>query len=77
MVTEFKVSGLGRKKSITCETPKEGIFWPRVDMEQDRFDALWDYFKGNSPMVMTAQIEHDGFFEDGTPKNPVVVAVYD
>lgn len=75
--TEFKVSGLGRKKSITCETDKESIFWPKVGLTQDRFDALWDYFKGNSPMEMIAEIEHDGLYDDGTPKNATVISVYD
>ena len=76
--SDFKLTGLGRKKSMTCEPlNNQNIFWPMVGLTQDRFDALWDYFKGNKPMQMIAEIEHEGLFEDGTPKNGTVVAVRD
>jgi len=77
MKTDFKLVGLGREKSMTCEAPNQELFWPKVGLTQERFDALWDYFKGNSPMQMIAEIEHDGFYPDGFPKNSTVVGVRD
>ena len=79
MKTDFRLVGLSRKKSMTCElmnTDKD-CFWPKVGLTQDRFDALWEYFSKNKPMQMIAEIEHEGLYEDGTPKNGVVVGVRD
>lgn len=76
MKSDFKLVGLGRKKSMTCEPlNNQNTFHPKVNMEQDRFDALWDYKKNNWSDKMIAEIEHEGLFPDGTPKNGVVVAV--
>ena len=76
--SDFKLTGLGRKKSMTCEPlNNQNIFWPKVGLTQDRFNALWDYFKGNKPMQMIAEIEHEGLYEDGTPINGNVVGVRD
>lgn len=76
MKSDFKLVGLGRKKSMTCEPlNNENVFWPKVSISQDRFDALWNYKKNHWDDEMIAEIEHDGFYEDGTPINPVVVAV--
>ena len=78
MKTDFKLTGLSRAKSMTCEPfNNENIFWPKVGLSQERFDALWDYFKGAKPMQMIAEIEHDGLYEDGTPINGVVLNVRD
>lgn len=76
--SDFLLIGLGRKKSMTC-TPmnNEEIFWPKVELTQDRFDALWSYFSGGKPMKMIAEIQHEGLYKDGTPKNPIVVNVRD
>jgi hypothetical protein len=74
--TDFKLVGLGRKKSMTCEPlDKEDCFWPKVGITQDRFDALWKYQEGNWADKLIAEIEHDGLDEDGIPKNGTVVAV--
>lgn len=72
MITEFKLAGLSKPKSMTCYTKKEVIFWPKVEMAQDRFDALFVYCKHNWQDEKVVEIEHDGFYEDGTPINPVV-----
>jgi len=78
MKSDFKLVGLSKKKSMTCEPlNNENIFWPQVGLIQDRFDALWDYFITSKPMEMIAEIEHEGLYEDGTPKNPLVVSVRD
>lgn len=74
--SDFKLVGLSRPKSITCEPlNSEDTFHPKVAMEQDRFDALWNYKKNNWSDKMIAEIEHEGLSIDGIPKNGVVVAV--
>jgi len=76
MKTDFKLVGLGRKKSMTCEPlGNQNTFWPKVEIDQDRFDALWNYKKNHWEDKMIAEIEHEGLFSDGTPKNGIVVAV--
>lgn len=76
--SDFKLTGLSRKKSMTCEPlNNQNIFWPKVELTQDRFDALWNYFKGNKPMKMIAEIEYEGLYNDGTPINGTVVVVRD
>lgn len=76
MKSDFKLVGLGRKKSMTCEPlNNQNTFHPKVEMEQDRFDALWNYKKNNWGDKMIAEIEHEGLFSDGTPKNGIVVGV--
>ncbi len=72
MKSDFKLVGLSRNKSMTCEPlNNENIFWPKVGLTQDRFDALWDYRQN----VMIAEIEHEGIDENGIPINGVVIAV--
>lgn len=77
--SDFRLIGLSKRKSFTCSTlsHKEDIFWPEVAMAQDRFDALWDWVgKGHFwEDKWIAEIEHDGLYDDGTPINPVAVAV--
>lgn len=76
MKSDFKLVGLGRKKAMTCEPlNSEDTFHPEVGITQDRFDALWNYKKNHWEDKMIAEIEHDGLFPDGTPKNGIVVAV--
>jgi hypothetical protein len=72
MVTDFKLTGLSKPFSMTCEPlDNENIFWPKVGMLKARFDALFEYRE----RAMIAEIEHDGLFANGIPKNPVVVGV--
>ena len=74
--SDFKLVGLGRKKSMTCEPlNNENIFWPKVGLTQDRFDALWNYKKNHWDDKMIAEIEHEGINEEGIPINGIVVAV--
>lgn len=76
MKTDFKLVGLSREKSMTCEPlNNENIFWPKVSLSQDRFDALWMYKENNWDEKMIAEIEHEGLLSDGRPINGVVIAV--
>jgi len=75
MKGKFKLVGLSKSKSVTCETDKEDIFWPKVEMSQDRFNALWDYCKGNWDEPKFAEIEYDRLDETGEPINPVLLNI--
>ena len=77
MKSDFKLVGLSRTKSMTCEPlNKEEIFHPKVGLTQDRFDALWNYKDGHwLDGTMIAEIEYDSLTDDGIPKNGTVVAV--
>lgn len=72
----FKLKGLSRKASFTCEPlENENTFWAASGIPQDRFDALFDYCKGNWEDKKLVEIEHEGISEDGTPINPVVISI--
>lgn len=75
MISDFLLSGLSRGYSMTCQNAKQDFFWLKVGLTKERFNALWDYFKGLDKKEMIAEIEHDGFSEDGTPINGVVINV--
>lgn len=76
MKTEFRIVGLSRMKSITCETSKQDTFHPNLDnLPQDRFNALWDLLDGSWKDKPMCIIEHDGIRYDGTPKNPRFIEV--
>lgn len=79
MKAYFKLKGLSREKSMTCEPlENENIFWPKVDMSQDRFDALFAWAStedGFWKVGWIAEIEHDGLYDDGTPVNPIVKGI--
>ena len=74
--SDFKLVGLSRKKSMTCEPlNNQNTFWPKVGIAQDRFNALWDYKKNNWSDKMIAEVEHSGIDKDGIPINGNVVNV--
>lgn len=73
---DFRLVGLSKPFSMTCEPlNNENIFWPKVAIPRERFDALWNYCKGNWKDKKIAEIEHEGLREDGTPINGIVVGV--
>lgn len=74
MKTEFKLVGLSRSMIVTCETDKENTFRPKVNMSQERFDALFNYCKNNWKDKKIAVIEHDGYYGD-IPKDPVLIEI--
>lgn len=77
MTSKFKLSGLSKPKSLTCEPlNNENIFWVTSTLSQDRFDALWKYWKDNHCADnLLVEIEHDGLREDGTPINPTFKSI--
>jgi len=76
-ISEFKLTGLGRSGSFTCEPlTNENIFWPKSGLSKDRFGALWNYVKGGSwTGKEIAVIQHDGVNQEGIPINGVVIEV--
>jgi hypothetical protein len=81
MKSDFRLVGLSRPRSMTLEflhTDKE-TFWAVPEMPQDRFDALFNWAKSDDNFwknKWVAEVEHSGFYEDGTPAEPKkVVAI--
>lgn len=77
MISDFDLIGLSREKSVTCAVigGSENIFWPKVEMSQDRFDAFWKYYIPSEKYI--AKIDHDGLTEDGIPKNGRLIEIVD
>ena len=74
MKSDFKLVGLSKPCSMTCEPlENENIFWVKPNMPQDRFKALWDYVSGNWDDTTIVELEHDGIKSDGTPINPIFI----
>ena len=71
----FKLGGLSKNKSITCETKGENHFWPKINMEQDRFDALWKFCEGDWSSPKFCEIEYDRLDKTGEPINPVLLNI--
>lgn len=78
MKTDFKLVGITKPRSATLEflhTDAE-TFWSVFDMPDERVDALFKFMEGNWKTPMIAEVEHEGFYEDGTPTKPnKVIAV--
>lgn len=76
MKTEtFKLVGLSKPKSATLESPDGlGFFSCPLEMAQDRFNALFNYFKksqnswtGNEKAVVRCEsTDEDGYAINGT-----------
>lgn len=76
MKSDFKLTGLSRPQSFTCEPlHNENIFWAKNGLGLEKFNELWNYCRGHWSDRKIAEIEHDGYYEDGTPVNPVVVGI--
>lgn len=77
MKSDFKLVGISKVKSMTCEPlDKEDCFWPKCGLTQERFDALWNYKENHwKDGTMIAEIEYDSLTSDGIPINGIVVSV--
>lgn len=76
MISLFKLTGLSKPESFTCEPlGNENIFWAKNGLGKERFDALWNYVSGDWKEKKFCKIQHDGIYEDGTPINPVVIGI--
>lgn len=77
MRSDFRLVGLSKARSATLhflDTDKT-TFWAPLAMTEERFQKLWDYCKGNWKDKKIAEVEHKGFFSDGTPIKPTVIGV--
>lgn len=76
MKAHFNLVGLSREKSCTLIYGKqENFFWPKVELSQEAFDALWKYCSDNWDEPKWGVIEFDGYCEDGDPINPKLVDI--
>jgi len=76
MISDFKLIGLSKPNMMTCEPmDSDNIFWAPTSIPKERFDALFEYSKGNWKDKKIAEIEHNGINKDGTPINPMVISV--
>lgn len=81
MITEFRLIGLsiGNRCTLAVDETDRDWFHAFTNFAPDRFQALFDYFKKGPDDAWKgrnlAVIEHDGLFESGIPKNPIVIEV--
>ena len=73
----FKISGLSKEKSFTCETKDEVTFWPGNNLIQSEFDSLWEFFQTHDIKGTLVTITCEGLREDGTPINGVIESTQD
>lgn len=72
----FRLAGISRPKSCTLTFGKhEHFFWPKVELSQDRFDALWKFCSDNWDEPKWGVIEYDYLDDDGEPMNPRLVDI--
>jgi hypothetical protein len=81
MRTEFPLIGLsaGNRCTLSPDETDRDWFHAPTNLAKDRFQALFDYFKEGPDDVWKSKpraiVQHDGLFESGIPKNPVVIEV--
>lgn len=79
MRTDFKLVGLSAPQSFTCMTDKtDERFWAKNGLLHGKYQELCKWVRTNDYFwedKWVAEIEHDGFYNDGTPKNPICVGI--
>lgn len=80
MKQDFILKGLSASKSFTCYTMdgKESIFWVKSNITEDTYDRLFNIAKNSHDfwkLNWIAEIKHEGLYDDGTPKNPILVSI--
>lgn len=77
--SKHKLAGLSAGKRFTCFIlGTEEIFWAESGIPEDRYMALFNWAKSDGDFSLKywfVMIEHEGVYEDGTPRKPVVVEV--
>lgn len=70
MTGKFIMSGLSKPASVTCRHNND-IFWATSGIPQDRFNALFDYFKNGPDDAWKGEkyaiLEYDKVSSDGFP----------
>ena len=78
---EFRLIGLckGNRCTIAVDETDRDWFHAPTNLAKDRFEALFKYFKDGPDNAWKGKnivvVEHDGLFESGIPKNPIVIEV--
>lgn len=78
MITEYTLRGLSKPRSATLYKNDDingETFKLPVNMDADRFDALFKYCFNNWDEKKIAVVEHDGFMQSGIPKNGRVIEI--
>lgn len=77
METLFKLVQVSRPKSVKISpiNNDDVAFEAKVEMEQNRFDALFEYCKNNWDETKIAEIKHDGINDEGEPVNPIFTGI--
>ncbi len=75
--SDFRLIGLSKPNSATLQFlySDEETFWAKCNMTPETFQAMFDYCEGNWDELKIAEVEHDGFYDDRTPINPVVIGI--
>lgn len=80
MITEYELRGLSAPKKFTCYH-KGLLFWADTNMSDLKYKELFNWAKHTDDFWKKpgwmAVIEHDGYFEDGTPIKPIVIEIKD
>jgi len=77
MIQDYKLVGLSKGKRATLElldTDRE-TFWTKIDMSDDRFEALWNYFGKDYTDVKIAEVQCDYVTKCGAPINGKVINI--
>ncbi len=80
-ITEFKLIGLStdNRCTISVDGTYENWFHAKTNLAEDRFKALFEYFKNGPECVWksrnVAVVQHNGLSESGTLINPLVIEV--
>lgn len=79
--SEFRLIGLSAGNRCTLGVGETDRYWfhASTNLTPDRFQALFDYFKKGPDDIWKswhiAVISHDGLYDSGIPKNPIVIEV--
>lgn len=77
IISEFRLKGLSKPSSATMyHEGSEEFFNAPVEMEPDRFNALFDYCKNNWDEIKWCVVHHDGLNAHGFPINPIVKSIF-
>ena len=76
MKSYFKLTGLSKPQSFTCEPlDNENTFFAKNGLGEEKFNELWNYCKGNWSYKKVCEISHEGLNNYGIPINPVVISI--
>lgn len=77
LTNKYLLKGLSKPRSATLEHIGDDFisFNASVEMDKERFDALFTYCQNNWKDKKYAMVEHDGLDDIGYPRNPKVIEI--